>query len=244
MPNDGQNNPNPGGGQGDDRTFTQAELNTIVQTRLADDRKRRSNEGLSDAERTGLLTEIESLKTSNTALKTELTTAKSTLETEKKTLESTRRAYKAELVNRAIGASAAKANAIDPSTVGQLLEGRTRVRETTEDGQPTGNYVVEVKVKRTVDGKEETVWVAPDEGVKDLLETKPFLVKSTTPQGAGTTPAAAPPTSKPGELPEGVVKSAMPGVGHLPKGAAIGSGQNGDLFSSAGDAFEKRLAGS
>lgn len=241
MPNEGDpNNPNPGGSQGDDRKFTQAEVNDIVQKRLEQDRKRRSADGLADAERTGLLNEIETLKTSNTALKAEIAGVKTNLETEKKTADGIRRAYKAELVNRAIGASAMKANAVDPTIVGQLLEGRTRVREITEDGQPTGKFAVEVKVTKVVDGKEESAWLAPDDGVKDLLERSPFLVKSQTPPGAGTPPASKPPEQKPGTVPEGVVKSEMPGVGHLPKGGGAGSSVS-DLFAKAGDSLEVRL---
>ena len=242
MPNEGAPpNPPPGGSQGDDKMFTQAQLNDIVTKRLTEDRKRRSAENLSDEERTGLLNKIEGLETANTALKTELTTVKTGLDTEKKISEKAHRAFKAELVNRAIGESASKAGAVDNSVVFQLLEGRTRVREVTEDGQPTGKYVTEVKVSQLVDGKEQSNWVTPDEGVKSLLEKSPFLVKSQTPAGAGTPPAGQPPAKPPGTLPTGVVKSDLPNVGHLPKGGGS-SGSVSDAFSKAGDLFQQRLA--
>lgn len=241
MPNEGEGNPNPGGSQGDGKLFTQAQVDSMITKRLSEDRKRRSAESLSDEERTGLLNKIEALETENGALKTEVSTVKTSLDTEKKTTEKTHRAFKQELVNRAIGESAAKAGAVDNSVVFALLEGRTRVREVTEDGQPTGRYVAEVKVTQLVDGKEQSNWVTPDEGVKSVLESKPFLVKSQTPPGAGTPPAGQPPAKPPGKIPEGVVKSDLPNVGHLPKGGGS-AGAVSDAFSKAGDLFQQRLA--
>lgn len=245
--NGGNADPNPGGGQGGagggEKLFTQADVDRMIQQRLAQDRRRRSEEGLTDAERTDLLNQIESLKTQNGNLKTELQQTKDTLVTEKDATAAARRSLKAELINRAIGAAAAKANAVDPSVVGQLLEGSTRAQEVTDEGKPTGRYRVEVRVQRTnADGKEESTWVSPEEGVKSLLEKSPFLVKSQTPQGAGTQPAAQPPAKPPGQLPDGVVKSEMPGVGHLPKGGSPQGATISDVFARAGDSLEKRLA--
>lgn len=250
MANNGgeSNNPNPGGGQGDssgEKMFTQAEVNEIVQKRLQQERKRLSADGLTDSERARVETEIEGLRTKVTSLTSELDAAKKTAKTEKDAADGVRRAYKTVLINRAIGDAAAKANAIDPSVVARLLEGDVRAKELTENGEPTGKYAVEVRTTKTVDGKEEVSWVAPEEGVKELLARSPFLVKSQTPPGAGTPPASQPPSGKPTELPKGIAKSELPGVGHLPTGGATGAGEPlSDIFAKAGSRLEERLRSS
>lgn len=239
--NDEGNNPNPGGSQGGEKLFTQADLDRIVQKRLKEDRDARSKEGLSDAERQGLLNKIEALQTEGTDLRQKLATEQGAHKDTKKAADGFRRAFQAERTNRAIGDAAVKAGAIDPATVASLLKERTRVRELTEDASPTGEYVVEIQVNRTVDGKTASQWVSPDEGVKDLLTASPFLAKSQTPAGAGTQSAAAPAATKPAELPKGVTKSAEAGVGHIPSGVTPGGG-GADPFVSAGERLEQALS--
>lgn len=233
--------PNPGGETGGDKkTFTQDEVNTIVQNRLEKDRKSRGAEKLIDEERNKLMTELEGKDRTIYGLKTELDGTKTKLKEVDTNFKDVTGRFKAALVNRAIGAAASAENAVDPEVVSGLLEGRVRVRELTEDGKPTGENVVEVRVERERDGKQEHAWVTAQDGVKDLLVKKPFLVKSSIPSGTGTPAAKKPSDPAPSKLPEGVVKSEMTGVGHIPKGANPG-GNVGDLFHDAGNRLQERI---
>lgn len=242
--------PNPGGGQGD-KAFTQADVDRIVQQRLADDRKRRKAEGLSDGERDNFLNQIETLKRQNDNLIQERDTAKTQATEATKASTTLQRQVKAERINRAIGAAAAKANAVDPNAVFKLMgSGRSRVREVSHDGEPTGEYVVEVRMDVERDGNRTTEWVDADSGVASFLQNEaPYLLKSEAPAGAGA-PSADSPTSRtpadpgtPGKkpTPEGVVDSGMPGVGHLPTGAAADAGGISDLMDKGAASLREKL---
>ena len=111
-PNSGGNNPNPGGDQGE-KKFTQADLDRIVQTRLNEDRTRRSKDALSDEERTKLLNEIEGLKTQVQAISTEHGTTKDKLKEVETNFKSTQKAHRDELITRAIGDAARTLKAVD-----------------------------------------------------------------------------------------------------------------------------------
>lgn len=242
--------PHPGGGQGD-KTFTQADVDRIVQERLAQDRKRRSGEGLSDGERDTLLNQIEGLKRQTEALKVERDTAVAAATEHKKTSTTLQRQYQAERINRAIGAAASKANAVDPSAVFKLIgNSNTRVREVTDDGNPTGEHVVEVRVNVERDGTKTTEWVDAETGVASFLKSEaPYLLKSEAPAGAGA-PSADRPTSTPSsDTPAqpakdgAAVHSGIKEVGHLPAGAQPGASTGGisDLMDRGAAALREKL---
>ena len=234
----GEGNGDPAGSGA--ATFTQEQVNTIVQKRLTEDRDRRRKEGLTDSDRDRLETQVETLNRELSSVREELKGAKSKFDDEAKTHKDLQRAHKATLINRAIGAAASKLGAVDPSVVETLIKDRTRIREITNDGKPTGEFVVEIRVDVDREGKKETVWAEAETGVKDLLDKSPYLVKSPVPQGTGSPPAKTPAGSPAeGQLPKGV-QPKMPGVGHLPKGGAT-SGTISDLFESAGSKLEERL---
>lgn len=239
----GGGNPNPGGSQGD-KLFTQADVDRIVGERLKEDRKRRSSEGLSDEERTKFITEAEGLKTQLSNLRGELDTQRTKAVESEKAMTTMQRSLKAERIDRAIGAAAEKAGAIDVPAVRILMADRIRAREVTDDGKPTGQHVIEVKVERVVDGNKTAQWVSAEEGVKDFLAGSPYLVKSQTPPGAGTTGGAERPAGPP-KVPDGAAARHVPGVGFVPTAPVPAQGTQPaprrDLMQEAGDRLEQAL---
>lgn len=194
-----------------DKTFTQDDVNKIVQDRLAKEKKTQqkritdlenqlnSSGSLSVEERTQLETRIEELNNSllskdELAQKEKEKLAKkhqSELEEAVKEREDWKNRFTLSTIRNEITSASAEAEAFSPSQIVTLLSPDTRlVEELDEEGKPNGNLVPKVKFQDTdKKGKQVTLELTVKETLnrmKELPERFGNLFKSNVASGLGS----------------------------------------------------------
>jgi hypothetical protein len=192
----GGGDPNAGAdGGADDKTFTQVDVDRIVQERLKRDRVKSSEEkskllnqleelksktNLSQEEKDNLQARIDDLQ-ATLMTKEELAAKKekelqtkysSELELAQNESKTWRERYTNSTIDRSLMDAAVSNKALRPKQIVSLLRGDTRLSEVIgEDGKPTGTYNVKVKLDtKDKDGNPTTLDLTVDEAVKQMKE--------------------------------------------------------------------------
>lgn len=190
------------------KSFTQEQVNAM----LANERKKadgqinkmaselealKSRSNLTDQEREELESRIAAInnesKSKEEQAKLALANERKKWETENKTLSekmnAVDRKYRNHRIESDLVSAAAAAKAFNPRTVVTVLRDMTELAdELGEDGKPTGNEIVKVKMKtKGADNKPVTLELSPQEAVKRLTEDAEyqFMFQSSATGGSG-----------------------------------------------------------
>lgn len=196
-----------------EKTFTQEQLNKVIEERLAIERKKH------EKDRSSLMQQVEALNLSTKqkeALEAQLEEirmqglskeeqAKAAAEKERKDFErqlkdaqgkhdSLFQTYSSEKLSRELVDAAVRHDAFNPEQIVEMLLGRARVAdELDEANKPTGRRIVRVKLDVTREGKRVSLDLTPDEAVNAMkgdVERFGNLFKAKIAGGLGATAPA------------------------------------------------------
>jgi hypothetical protein len=196
------------------RTFTQTELNNLIQARVSDVQRKaaeankatverlqalQQDQQLTQQQRDTLQAQIEELQamyqTAEETKKLEIDKLSEKYKKDTSTLAKERDTWKSQydshFVEVAISRAAVKYDAVSPEQIEAFLRPITKVTEKLEDGKPTGRFTTRVRFEDTdAEGKPIVLELDADAAVK-LMRERPNrfgnLFKNATGGGTGTT---------------------------------------------------------